>query len=117
MQAIRLYTSEEPIGYFHFREATPRAELVGLTMFVIRPEFRAKGLGREVADGLLRHLSQNPENHSVWARVYLRNHRALKFWTAQGFTRIVQHKGEYVHDEGDGHVSVILERSLDSGTE
>lgn len=111
MQAIRLAESNDLIGYFHFREATPKPNVVALTMFFIRPEHRSLGYGREVVDALLKHLADDPMNHTTWGRVYLRNIPALRFWTRRGFTQVVEHKGQYIHVEGE-HANVILERIL-----
>src|SRR5262245_28545083 len=36
MQAARLKTSDELIGYFHFHEGQPRPDIIGMTMFFIR---------------------------------------------------------------------------------
>ena len=116
MQAMRLRPTDDLIGYLHFREATPKPDVVGLTMFVIRPEFRFKGYGREIADALIGHLSRDPMNRAAWARVYLKNTPALLFWTGRGFTHVVQHKGHHIHLEGE-HASVILERILKRTTE
>ena len=111
MQAMRLRRTDDLIGYLHFREATPQPDVVGLTMFVIRPEFRSNGYGHEIADALIGHLSRDPMNRAVWARVYLKNTPALRFWIGRGFTQVVQHRGRHVHVEGE-HTSVILERVL-----
>ncbi|MES2467557.1 MAG: GNAT family N-acetyltransferase [Verrucomicrobiota bacterium] len=111
MQAIRLAATNELLGYFHFRESTTRPDVVALSIFFIRPGFRSQGFGREVADGLLKKLSDDPRNQAVWARVYLKNNPALRLWTKQGFTRVVEHKGQHIHVDGE-HLSVILERSL-----
>jgi len=111
MQAIRLTPSDDLVGYLHFREATPKADVVGLTMFFIRPEFRSKGYGCEVADALLEHLSNDPMNRAAWAQVYLRNIPALRFWTGRGFSKVVEHKGQHIHVNGE-HATVILERKL-----
>jgi ribosomal protein S18 acetylase RimI-like enzyme len=109
MQAIRLAETNDLIGYFHFHEATPKPDVVALTMFFIRPECRSRGYGREVVDALLQHLSDDPMNHAAWGQVYLKNIPALRFWTRRGFTQVVEHKGQHVHVEGE-HANVILER-------
>lgn len=111
MQAIRLKATKDLLGYLHFRDATPKPDVVGLTMFFIRPEFRSTGYGSEVADALLRHLSGDLLNRAAWARVYLKNIPALRFWTGRGFTQIVEHKGHRIHVEGE-HANIILERVL-----
>jgi ribosomal protein S18 acetylase RimI-like enzyme len=111
MQAIKLAETNDLIGYFHFREATPKPDVVALTMFFIRPEYRSLGFGREVVDALLKLLSTDPMNHAAWGEVYLKNIQALRFWIRRGFTQVVEHKGQYVHVEGE-HASVILERSF-----
>jgi len=111
MQAIRLVETNDPIGYLHFREATPKPDVVALTMFFIRPEFRSRGFGREVADALIRHLSDDPMNRAAWGQVWLKNIPALQFWTRRGFTQVVEHKGQHIHVEGE-HASIILERVL-----
>ena len=111
MQAIRIVETNELIGYFHFREATPTPDVVALTMFFICPEFRSRGFGREVANGLIRHLSDDPMNRAAWGQVWLKNIPALRFWTRRGFTQVVEHKGQNIHGEGD-HANIILERVL-----
>jgi len=111
MQAIRLAETNDLIGYFHFREATPKPDVVALTMFFIRPEYRSLGYGREVVDEMLRHLSNDPMNHAAWGEVYLKNIPALRFWTRRGFNKVVEHKGQYIHVEGE-HASIFLERIL-----
>jgi ribosomal protein S18 acetylase RimI-like enzyme len=111
MQAIRLVETNELIGYLHFREATPKPDVVALTMFFIRPEFRSKGYGREVADGLLKLLSDDPMNRTAWGRVWLKNIPAMRFWTRRGFTQVVEHNGQHIHVEGE-HANIILERVI-----
>ena len=111
MQAIRLVETNDLIGYLHFREATPKPDVVALTMFFIRPEFRSRGYGREVADALIKHLSNDPRNRAAWGRVCLKNIPALRFWTGRGFTQVVEYKGQHIHMEGE-HANVILERVL-----
>jgi ribosomal protein S18 acetylase RimI-like enzyme len=115
MQAIRLAETNDLIGYFHFREATPKPDVVALTMFFIRPEYRSLGYGREVVDALLKHLSDDPMNQAAWGQVYLKNIPALRFWTRRGFTQVVEHKGQHIHVEGE-HANVILECILQPRT-
>lgn len=112
MQAIRLRDSRTLIGYFHLREAKPRLDIVGMTIFFITPEYRSSGFGREVVDGLIGQLTADTVNNFVWARVFLKNIPALRFWTARGFTRIVEHNGEHIHVDGN-HASVILEHIIE----
>ena len=111
MQAIRLVDTNDLIGYLHFREATPNPDVVALTMFFIRPEFRSQGFGREVVDALIKLLSDDPKNRAAWGQVWLKNIPALRFWTRRGFTQVVAHKGQHIHVEGD-HANIILERVL-----
>jgi ribosomal protein S18 acetylase RimI-like enzyme len=111
MQAIRLSVTGGFLGYFHLREATPKPDVVALSMFFIRPDFRSQGYGREVADGLIRRLSENPANRAAWGRVYLKNIPALRFWTGQGFTQVVEHKGQHIHLDGED-ANIILERTF-----
>ncbi|HET9950310.1 MAG TPA: GNAT family N-acetyltransferase [Candidatus Eisenbacteria bacterium] len=109
MQSIRLQGDDEVIGYYHLREDVPRPGVVALTIFLLRPEFRRGGYGREVAGALLGHLRADTANRAAWARVFLENRRALAFWTALGFRSIVEHKGATVHETGEGRASIILE--------
>jgi len=111
MQAFRLKETDEIIGYLHFREGVPKPYVVALSMFFLRPENRSHGFGSEVADGLIRHLSADPMNRAAWGRVSLKNITALRFWTRRGFTRVVEHKGQHIHVEGN-HFNIILERLL-----
>lgn len=111
MQAIRLVETNDLIGYLHFHEAMPKPDVVALSMFFMRPEFRSRGFGSEVADALIRHLSADPMNRAAWGRVWLKNIPALRFWTRRGFTQVVEHKGQHIHVEGE-HADIILERVL-----
>lgn len=113
MQAIRLTDEPAIVGYWHCRFVPNVSGVVGLSIFVLRPEYRRAGYGSEVVERLLQLLRENAFR-AVWARVYLRHIDALRFWTRHGFTRVAERKGNHVHLE-DGHASIILEHSFDRG--
>lgn len=114
MQAIRLTGGPAIVGYWHCRLVPDVPGVVGLSIFVMRPEYRRSGYGSEVVERLLQLLRANPALRAAWGRVYLRHIDALRFWTRHGFTRIVEHKGDHIHVD-EGHASVILEHSFGRG--
>jgi RimJ/RimL family protein N-acetyltransferase len=114
MQAIRLTNEPAIVGYWHCRLVPDVSGVVGLSIFVLRPEYRGAGYGSEVVERLLQLLRENPALRAAWARVYLRHIDALRFWTRHGFTHVAERKGSHVHVD-DGHASVILENSFARG--
>ena len=110
MKSIHVGPTEELAGYFHLMEDVPTAGDAWLSILAIRPRFRQSGIGTTLIGSLKRVLSAAGFRFAL-ARVYLANVPALQFWTRQGFTEIVPHRGDYVgHDLGKA--CIVLRASL-----
>ncbi len=114
--AFRLQTvrnrAGELIGYFHFRHAFPKPDVVWISMVAIHPDHQRKGVGTEVVEGVIRELQCLAKYRAVWLRVYLKNWPALRAWIKLGFRTIVEYRGDEVFSK-NGHASLILERTLE----
>jgi len=109
MQMLRLRDSGQVAGYWHFQEVPAQANAVGVSIMLIRPEFRRGGLGQELVSSAIEHFAR--QKQELWARVYLANPRAMAFWASMGFLRLVRHHGAYVaSSESQPHI--ILARQL-----
>ena len=111
MQTIRLQKEKQIIGYFHLTHGSPKSELVFISMFVIHPDFQGQQYGQEVLTGLSNQLRMLKRYRAIWLDIYLKNWPALKFWVAQGFTKIIGFEGPKEHSE-TAHASLVLEKDL-----
>ena len=108
MRSIHVGPTEELAGYFHLMEDVPNVGDAWLSILSIRPRFRRSGVGTTLIGSLKRVLSAEG---FPFARVYLANVPALRFWAQLGFTEIVPHRGDYIgHDLGK--VCIVLWASL-----
>jgi ribosomal protein S18 acetylase RimI-like enzyme len=89
----------------------PEAGLVWVSMFVIHPDFQRRQYGQQVAAGLSSQLGMLGLYRAIWLEVYLKNWLALRFWIAQGFTRIIEYDGARKLS-GEAQASLVLEKAL-----
>lgn len=109
MQVLRLTSSEDAVGYWHFMAVPKRPEAIGVSIMLIRPAYRRHGLGRELVEGALARFE--PSKTELWARVYLGNPRAIEFWAGLGLARLVRLHDTYVSTPAE-QPSIILSRCL-----
>ena len=110
MRSIHVGPTEELAGYFHLMEDVPNVGDAWLSILAIRLRFRRGVVGTTLIKSLKRVLSAEGFRFAL-ARVYLANVPALQFWTRQGFTEIVPHRGDYIgHDLGKA--CIVLRASL-----
>lgn len=112
MQMLRLATSGDVVGYWHFMTVPAKPSAVGVSIMLVRPAYRRRGLGRELVAGALGRFGC--ATREIWARVYLANLRALEFWPRAGFTELVPHRDAYVSPPAE-RPSIILSRRLERG--
>ena len=110
MRSIHVGPAEELAGYFHLMEDVPAVGDAWLSILAIRPRFRRSGVGMTLIKSLKRVLAAGGFRFAL-ARVYLANVPALQFWTRQGFTEIVPHRGNYVGQDL-GKACIVLRASL-----
>lgn len=109
MQTLRLASTGEAVGYWHFMVVPAKPAAVGVSILLVRPAHRRQGLGQELVAGALARF--HPAKREIWARVFLANPAALEFWARQGFRELVLHQATYVWPPRDTP-SVILGRRL-----
>ena len=110
MRSIHFGPDEELAGYFHLMEDVPNVGDAWLSILSIRPRFRRSGVGTTLIKSLKRVLAAEGFRCAL-ARVYLENVPALQFWTRQGFTEIVPHRGDYIGQDL-GKPCIVLRASL-----
>lgn len=109
MQMLRLAATTEVVGYWHFMRVPVHPQVVGVSILLLHPRVHRQGLGQELVGGALARWSS--DLHTLWARVYLANVRALAFWAGCGLDRLVCFKGDWVTTPHD-RPSIILSRPL-----
>ena len=88
LQVIEQEDGDEPVGYFHLSHAQPGPTTTWISMFVLGAGYQGKGLGGEVAKGLIGELGRLEWCDEVWLKVYLGNVAALRHWAGVGFREI-----------------------------
>ena len=81
--------SEQPIGYIQSMDS---AEEHYLMMLILLPEYRSKGLGRQ----LLTQIKRNATLKQVGLRVFRTNLKALSFYESQGFITVAN-EGDFYY--------------------
>jgi ribosomal protein S18 acetylase RimI-like enzyme len=109
---VRLYTvlrQQEVIGYLKLLYSYPDAGSVWIAAFEIDPPFQHQGIGGEIIQALLSHLSAEKKFKRVFLAVDIKNWPALGFWIKQGFDKIERMYGDKVY-AADAFSSLVLSR-------
>lgn len=109
MQVLRVAETGDVAGYWHFVAVPRHVGVVGVSILLVRPAFRRRGLGQELIAGAAPLLAGVKQ--AIWARVYLGNPRAIEFWAQQGFRSLALHADTYVLTPDD-RPSIILAKPL-----
>lgn len=109
MQMLRLAATAEVVGYWHFMRVPVQPQVVGVSILLLHPRVHRQGLGQELVGTALPRFAA--DLHTLWARVYLANVRALAFWAGCGLDRLVRFKGDWVATPQD-RPNIILSRPL-----
>lgn len=112
LQLFREHGSNLPAGYFHCYYRHPEPGVVLLSMFVLKPEFQDRGLGKECVAAILNHIGNLLDYRVVRINVYVRNWPALRFWIAAGFTSINELRSPKEYSDNE-HASLVLEHRFD----
>jgi ribosomal protein S18 acetylase RimI-like enzyme len=111
LQVLERKDTGQMVGYYHMTYGRREPDQAWLSMFVIDPQQQKAGFGSEVMRRLWALLGEIGLYRIVRAEVFLMNYPALQFWTRQGFTRIVEYRGDTEHTP-EGYASLILEKEL-----
>jgi diamine N-acetyltransferase len=111
IQTIRHKETGEVIGYFHIYHSVPHPNTVFMSMFVVRPELQKHHFGQEAFEGLVEQVREAGGWKAVWLQVYLKNWPAMRFWVRNGFTRIIEMRGDSIHEQ-NSHAAVVLEKII-----
>ena len=111
LQTARVQGDERIIGYFHTYQRYLYPDLAFISMMVIRADEQGMGYGQELMAGLWQQFGALGWCQRVWLHVYLKNWPALRFWVGQGFTKVIEVKGDKVHAE-EAQALVTLEKVL-----
>ena len=108
--AIRFKTSNEIIGVLEIYEGYPNEKTLWLGQLVINKNSRCQGFGQEVVAGM-KNWSMKNGFDTMKIGVYLKNILALKFWSKNGFDKIISISGDLEY--GKDKITVItLESKL-----
>lgn len=87
------------LGYFHMKHQFPKADVLLITMFFIRPSLHERSLGREALSAILATARESGYGE-VWTKVSLLNWPAIRFWSSNCFDRIVEVHGDRIFRPG-----------------
>ena len=105
-----------PAGCVGFHRTNERNRIVEAGRFVIHPDFRARGIGDEVARLLQRHLLVDLDFHRLELQIYGFNERAIAHAERSGFVREgIKRKAYFKHGEWqDAVLFSLLREDLES---
>ncbi len=110
LQSIRSGESGPIIGFLTIYHGFPEADIVWILYLYIHPDFQGKGNGRAIIQGL-GDLMQRLGYTRMRLVVDLKNWPAIRFWTKEGFNRIVEMDGDKILSDTT-FAQFILEKSL-----
>lgn len=76
------------IGYFDMYQGYPNEKIFWISIFVIHQNLARQGHGNKVLD-LIHQELYDKNKHDLGLGVKLKNINALKFWTKNGFTKVL----------------------------
>jgi len=112
LQSIRLKATPQLIGFAEVYHGYPTVDIFWVGFLGIHPAYQNQGYGREVVQGLIEVVAGLHAYSAIRLGVALKNWPALRFWTAAGFDRIVEIRGDKVHSD-QSFAFLYLERRLE----
>ena len=111
MESVRVKDTSLLMGLLATYHGFPAADVFWIHTLAISPEYQGQGYGPELIRGLSHEVEQLGMYSRMQLYVYLKNWRALRFWTRAGFDRVVEIRGDKVYsDQAQAHV--LLEKRL-----
>ncbi|MDW7651895.1 MAG: GNAT family N-acetyltransferase [Bacillota bacterium] len=98
LKTLRLQENNKIVGLLEIYHGWPQMDGIFIPYFFIHPAYQGKGLGQEVITDF---LARAGDCGFITAAigVHLKNWPALRFWTKQGFDRIIKITGDREHSE------------------
>lgn len=110
LKSIYKRHTDELIGFTDIYYGYPSNDSVWISIFLIHEKFRNNGYAQE-AIALISEESKVQGFNKIGIGVYLKNWRALRFWTKVGFDKIISISGDKDYSE-NSFARVVLEKSL-----
>lgn len=99
VQVITLKKTGKAVGYVVLYHGYPAKDTVWIGALMISPKHQGKHYGRQFVAQFAKETKKLKKFSSVGIGVAVKNWPAMRFWIANGFTKIVKIKGDKKHDE------------------
>ena len=110
-QSIRKKLDPHLIGFMFAYHGFPDSSVFWLADLFIHPNFQGKKLGQELIQGLAAEIRRLGHFKSIQLNVHLKNWKAVRFWSSNGFDKIIKCSGD--KEYGLQHfASLVLEFKL-----
>ena len=110
LKSIYLKHSHELIGFTDLYFGYPTNDTAWVSIFIIREKFRNNGYAQE-AIAILTEECKLLGYKKIGIGVYLKNWRALRFWTKVGFDKVTSISGDKDYSENN-FARIGLEKNL-----
>jgi ribosomal protein S18 acetylase RimI-like enzyme len=108
--SVKLKETQELIGFSDLYFGYPAAKTAWISIFVIHDRYRKNGYAQEVIK-LISEECKKRGFSEMGIAVYLKNWRALRFWTKAGFNNVVGIKGDKNYS-ADAYARIELSMNL-----
>ena len=81
------------VGLIELYHGYPEQDTLWISMFLIKSDRQLHGFGREVI-GAISSEAQEKEYANIGIKVHLKNWKGLRFWSRNGFDKIVGISGD-----------------------
>lgn len=110
LKSIYLKQTDELIGFTDLYFGYPTNDSAWISIFVIHEKFRNNGYAQE-AIAILTEECKLHGYKKIGIGVYLKNWRALRFWTKVGFDKVTSISGDKDYSE-NSYARIGLEKNL-----
>ncbi|MTI66820.1 MAG: GNAT family N-acetyltransferase [Firmicutes bacterium] len=110
IKSIYLKDNEKLIGFLEVYHGYPSLNSFFLSTFVINPKYQKNGYAQEVIEYISKEV-KNLDYERICIGVYLKNWKALRFWTKAGFDKILGIYGDKNYSENT-YAFIGLEKRL-----
>lgn len=100
------------IGYIQYYLGFPDEQTIWLTTLIIDKKYQGNNFGQTIVDLLLNELKKMNTFTRVQLIASMKNWPAIRFWARNGFSKIIDIKGDKVYSE-NAFANIILENRLE----
>ncbi len=111
MQTIQTTQDDQIIGYLEAYHGFPTEDIFWIAGFYFHPDCHKQGYGLESIAQLVVEVGRLIKYSAIRLSVDIKNWPALRFWTRNGFDKVVACHGDAVYTENT-FANLILERPL-----